>query len=297
VDWLLKIPRFPESDEKLLAQFAGLQAGGLVANACCAAARMGLKSAWYGCVGDDQLSEMLMAAFHSFGVEVKYVNVIRNSTSDFTVILLQPGGQRTILIAPVLPHPPPLDRDVKKALATTRLAYTVPFEQGWFTEFSSAVHAGGGKTAIDLEGCVSQYQSDVWHVLRHVDLVFSSLDGLQVIAGDEPLDSAAQKVLECGPEMIVMSEGERGARLYAPGVRLFAHAYDVPVADTTGAGDCFHAAFIYCLLQNENLAYCLQFACAAAALAIQHVGAREGLPTADQVRLFMSTHNPKGEVK
>ncbi|MCK4975326.1 MAG: hypothetical protein KAS36_00160, partial [Anaerolineales bacterium] len=48
VDIILQVPRLPASDEKLVAGYAGHQAGGLVANTASAAARLGLKVAWSG---------------------------------------------------------------------------------------------------------------------------------------------------------------------------------------------------------------------------------------------------------
>ena len=55
-------------------------------------------------------------------------------------------------------------------------------------------------------------------------------------------------------------------------------AFSVPVVDTTGAGDIFHAGFIHALLQGWPLERQLEFACAAAALNCTGVGARGGHP-------------------
>jgi sugar/nucleoside kinase (ribokinase family) len=52
----------------------------------------------------------------------------------------------------------------------------------------------------------------------------------------------------------------------------------VQAVDTTGAGDIFHAAFIYGLLQNWLLEQTMRFANAAAALACTKVGARASIP-------------------
>ena len=60
-------------------------------------------------------------------------------------------------------------------------------------------------------------------------------------------------------------------------------AYRVPVADTTGAGDIFHAGFIYGLLQDWPLDRQLDFACAAAAMNCRKVGARGGIETVEAI--------------
>src|SRR6185437_1315477 len=66
-------------------------------------------------------------------------------------------------------------------------------------------------------------------------------------------------------------------------------AYRVPVLDTTGAGDTFHAEFIYGLLQGWPLERQLDFACAAAALNCMAVGARGGIQTVEAVENLMAT--------
>ena len=66
-------------------------------------------------------------------------------------------------------------------------------------------------------------------------------------------------------------------------------AYDVPVVDTTGAGDIFHAGFIYGLLQNWPLERQLDFGCAAAALNCTAAGARGGIQSVEAIEELMAT--------
>jgi sulfofructose kinase len=73
--------------------------------------------------------------------------------------------------------------------------------------------------------------------------------------------------------------------------RKFHHAaaYRVPVADTTGAGDIFHAGFIFGLLQDWPLDRQLDFACAAAALNCSAVGARGGIRTVEEIMTLIES--------
>ena len=66
-------------------------------------------------------------------------------------------------------------------------------------------------------------------------------------------------------------------------------AYRVPVVDTTGAGDIFHAGFIFGLLRGWPLEKQLDFACAAAALNCTCSGARGGIRGVQDVETLMAT--------
>ena len=66
-------------------------------------------------------------------------------------------------------------------------------------------------------------------------------------------------------------------------------AYQVKVLDTTGAGDIFHAGFIYGLLQEWPIERQLEFACAAAALNCKAVGARGGIQPVEKIEKCMTT--------
>jgi len=295
VDLLLKIPRLPQPDEKLMVKYCGHQAGGLIANTACAAARLGLRTSWFGRAGDDENSKKLLDAFSSYGVQTSSVVIKPGSTTDFTVVLLHPGGERTILIAPVLPSPPPLTSEVIHALKQARIGYTLPYELDWFVRFAETLHMGNGRVAIDLEGPMPQKEIDKKTILKHADIVFCNQDGLLDFTGQREVTKGADSIITFGPEMLIVTLGKKGAKFFSRSEQNSIPAYDIPVIDSTGAGDCFHAAFIFGILSHWNNQRCLEFANAAAAFSVQKLGAREGLPTFVEVQNFMYSNSLKME--
>jgi sugar/nucleoside kinase (ribokinase family) len=83
--------------------------------------------------------------------------------------------------------------------------------------------------------------------------------------------------------------GQEGVMAWDGRQMHFCSAYRVPVVDTTGAGDIFHAGFIYGLLQGWPLEQQLDFACAAAALNCTASGARGGIQSVAAVEELMAT--------
>jgi sugar/nucleoside kinase (ribokinase family) len=69
---------------------------------------------------------------------------------------------------------------------------------------------------------------------------------------------------------------------------LYVKAFKTDVVDTTGAGDVFHAGFIYGLLQHWDIRKILLFANAAAALKCRELGGRKGIPTLEEVQSLLN---------
>jgi sugar/nucleoside kinase (ribokinase family) len=287
VDLVLKVPYLPAGDDKLVASFAGRKTGGLVGNTACAAARLGLSTAWMGLLGGDAEGQIQLQDFHHFGVDTSLAEIIPGSASDFTVILLDPAGERTILVVPVLPNPFPLNPSMKTALEGARVAYTLPYSLDWFLEVTEIVHRGGGMVAVDIEASCPLQGKELEQALSSADLVFCTRGGLAAACGTSDLDQGAASLLSLGIKVLVVTLGALGAAAWNGTFAARAPAFAVPAVDTTGAGDCFHAAFLVRMLKGGELESCLRFASAAAALSIQRVGARGGLPTRQEVETFL----------
>ena len=82
--------------------------------------------------------------------------------------------------------------------------------------------------------------------------------------------------------------GSEGAMALVEGEILYVKGFKTDVVDTTGAGDVFHAGFIYGLLQDWELGKILQFANAVAALKCRDLGGRKGIPTLREVQEFLN---------
>jgi sugar/nucleoside kinase (ribokinase family) len=290
VDIILQVPRLPASDQKLVAGYVGHQAGGLVANTAAAAARLGLNVAWSGRVGGDENGRLLLDSFAKFGVDTSLSVLDHEGITDFTVILLEPSGERTILVVPTAVVPPPINQSILAALAQVGSVYTIPYALDWFSQIALAVHANAGLVFVDVEVSSPVDGVTLRNVLGYADVVFCNQRGLKLASGEKDLETGAQILLDLGLKCVCVTLGAQGAWAFTTQSRAFSPGFDVPVLDTTGAGDCFHAAFICGYLAGWPMGDMLKFANAAAALHVQQVGPRLGLPTRTQVEDFLSSN-------
>src|SRR5438045_5562415 len=94
-----------------------------------------------------------------------------------------------------------------------------------------------------------------------------------------------------GCEIVGITLGVRGALIYCEGEFIESPAFEVPggCRDTTGAGDAFHAGFIYGMLRGEDLESCVQLGNAVAALKCRALGGRAALPTTDELQEILGS--------
>lgn len=115
-----------------------------------------------------------------------------------------------------------------------------------------------------------------------------------VIKDEQSVSKAAAILIEAGVTEIVVSLGDKGS-YYADQAGSFIHtpAYQVQVVDTTAAGDTFIGAYIVERTLGKSAKMSLQFATAAAALAVMKDGAQKSIPFQQQIRDEINVHNSK----
>ena len=97
-----------------------------------------------------------------------------------------------------------------------------------------------------------------------------------------------QTLLAQGAELLVVTHGEQGCRVWTATDHFHAPGFAVRAIDTTGAGDAFHGAFLYGLLQGWELRQVARFANAVAAINCCTLGGRWGLPTLAQAQAWLT---------
>lgn len=284
-DLVLAVNDLPLSDQKYPAEIVGRLPGGFIANATCAAGRLGLRTAYIGWVGDDTEGDALYEDFLHHSVNPAGLLRVPGTVTPFTLVVTDRHGQRAILI----PHFPLYDSELtydQVALAgQTRALLTFPRDLAWCSQFRRATLDAGGLLALDIENTVPVLRDELLHIIPMADILFFSEEALKRFSLP-PIHKLVEQ-----RQWIIMTAGSKGAYGIEYGRRkpVFKPARQVPAVDTTGAGDCFHAALLVARLGGATLEEALTFANAAAAIKVQKQGARGGLPTRAEVEHLLHT--------
>jgi sugar/nucleoside kinase (ribokinase family) len=275
MDTVCVVPRFPQPNTKTHLSDVRVEPGGQVATALITCTRLGLKARYIGSVGTDDWGKTQLASLRAESLDL-HVREVEGATSQIAIILLEEGvGERTILWR----HDPRLNYPVeelrREMITSARVLHLDGCDSAAALQAARWAHEAGIPVVIDID---EMYDDSTPELLRLVDYLIASSD----FAGD-PRDLADRY----GCPVVGITFGADGAVFLDHGRLLRSSAFKVAVADTTGAGDVFHGAFIYGLLQNWPLEETIRFSHAAAAMKCMHIGARKGIPTISEVQKFL----------
>jgi sulfofructose kinase len=286
-DLVLTVDHLPSFDEKVIGRLVGRLPGGPAANSACAASRLGLRVAALATVGDDEAAQIIINGYTEFGVDTSLVEVAPEATSPFTVILIDPTGEKAIVVVPGSRPRYPMDR-VEQALRRSRAMYMMPGDQAQFLELAQLAQACGAEVMIDVESTVGFEPATLARLLAPVDIASFNQDGFIAATGEQPSPEALRRLLDYGPHTVVVTRGALGALAVTADQAAEVQGYRMEVVDTTGAGDTFNAAFLCATFDGLALDQRLRFANAAAALSVTSIGPRGNLPTRREIEQFLS---------
>jgi sulfofructose kinase len=288
-DTLIPLQSYPARGSKTEYRGASIMPGGQVATTVVACQTWGLRTRYVGKLGDDDAARLHREAFARAGVESQLI-IVAGALSPQSLILVDAGGERTVLCRRddrLILHPEDLQRDW---IINARALHVDGYDTTAATLAAQWAHEAGIPVIADLD----EPYPGIDALLENIDYPIVSRDFPMRVMNEPSMDSSLERALRVmqsryGSKLAAATLGEDGVLAW-DGKR-FHHspAWCVPVVDTTGAGDIFHAGFIYGLMQDWPLDRQLDFACAAAALNCTAAGARGGIGTVKAIEELMST--------
>jgi sulfofructose kinase len=284
-DTVIPLSSYPARGSKTEYSTVSTLPGGQVATTVVACQHWGLRTRYVGKLGDDLAATLHREAFTHAGVETRIITVPGGASAQ-SLILVDAQGERTVLCRRderLSLHPADLDRE----WITNARALHV---DGYDTEAAILAATWARAAGVPVIADLDELYPNVESLLANVDYLIVSRDFPTRLTAEPDLEQALRKMqrrYSC--RLAAATLGEQGVLAFDGKRLLHTPAFCVPVVDTTGAGDIFHAGFIYALLQDWPLDRQLEFACAAAALNCTAVGARGGIHSLDDIAELITT--------
>ncbi|HEX6626067.1 MAG TPA: PfkB family carbohydrate kinase [Pyrinomonadaceae bacterium] len=289
VDHLIVVPAYPAFDTKVRLVEHAQSAGGQTASTMVALKRLGLRTAYAGRFGSDAEGRFGFETLRAEGVNIECAEMIEGARNQIAYIVIDARtGERTVI----------WDRDERLAYAPDevphgfgargRVLHMDAHDPPACARVAREAREGGAVVSLDVDNIYEGLPG----LLPFVDVLVSSKEFPRRLTGiDDERAALVETKARLRPEAVVgMTLGERGAVIYHDGAFVEAPAFAVPggCRDTTGAGDAFHAGFLYGMLQGEEIEACLTLGCAVAALKCRALGARSALPSAWELNQLLS---------
>jgi sulfofructose kinase len=288
VDHLIVVPAYPAFDTKNRFTEYERSAGGQTASAMVALQRLGLNTAYAGRFGSDDDGRFGLLSLEYEGVNLDHAETIEGADNQVAFIIIDSrSGERTII----------WDRDERLSyrpdeapieLATRgRVLHLDAHDPPACAVMAGAAREAGAIVTADIDNIYEGLPS----LLPLIDvLITSSAFPYRLTGISDERAALIELKARYGCAIVGATLGTRGAVVYVEGEFIESPAFEVPggCRDTTGAGDAFHAGFIYGMLRGDDLEACMKMGNAVAALKCRALGARAALPTADELQEFLA---------
>lgn len=287
VDIILGVSSFPEKGGKIVGKMLGQQIGGTVANSACVMGQLGLQVTSVSCVGDDSHGHDILNDFNKFNVNCDFVRTIPGHAANVAVIFVDDTGEKSLIYAPGDAREWD-DEYAKLAIEQSRYIYTMPADMEKFNKLANYAHKSDTKVIVDIEPHIAGTPERLDAILKQSNIVIFNKAGFITGGGGEPEIENLKRIREKYQlDVIVVTLDAEGAVAVSKTENKEVSCFNVPVIDTTGAGDTFNGAFIYSLIKSDSIYPAIEFASATAAISITALGARGHLPTVQEVESFI----------
>jgi ribokinase len=253
----MKTKRFPTCGETLIGSGYQQLHGGKGSNQAVECARLGAKVNFIGCIGRDNLGESALELYKREGINSSYIKFSDKLSTGVGFIMVDDNGNNIILI----------DFGANQELSSGYIksmedvisssdAVLIQLEIPIATALEASVIAKRHGVKVILNPAPYQPLPDeIW---ENVTTVIPNEKEALLIAGFThkeriPVEKLSQIIRDKGVDQVIITLGENGAYVSSGSIGMLADPYKVEVIDTTGAGDCFDAGFLYSYLRGEVL--------------------------------------------
>ena len=258
--------------------------GGCAANTSVALARLGLRAAAVGKVGDDGFGSFLLSALAGEGVNTAGITVSRETATSAAVAYVYPGGERGFWSFPGANDAVRTDEIDPDLIRSTRVLHIAgtPMLRGFNGEPCARLmcwaRANGIVTSLDtIHHQDGDYHLLVGAELRETDIALPSYDEAVKLTGETDPALAARSLHDYGPRIVAIKLGADGCYVSTGERGEYIPSFMAAVTDTIGAGDAFVAGFLAGYLRGCDPFACGRWGNAVGAQCVSGVGASAGI--------------------
>ena len=285
-DTLILVPRFPAYAGKEPFVDEMYSPGGQVASAMVACAKLGMRTKYIGTVGDDERGRIQIESLQGTGINLDHVQVRKGCANQSAYIVIdQSTGERTVFWrrSDCLRLDP--SEITPEMITNARLLHIDGHDTAAVGRAAAIARHHNIPVTVDVDTVYHGFDK----VLQNVAyLITSSEFPVRWTGEGDPFRALIMIQEEYGMKVAAMTLGSFGSIARMDGKFCYSPAFVVNCVDTTGAGDVFHGAYCYGVLEGLSLRDTLDLSNAMAALNCTAIGARGGIADLAAAKALMA---------
>ncbi len=292
------VDRYPGASDGIHTDKQLWTGGGMSGNVAHAAARLGGHVALLAATGSDSIGEKMIEQLEVAGVNVEYLFRRKHTLSQLTVLMVTSDLKRAGLVITL-----PADLQIKSdeipdsLLKSARVFFTDMNPAGTAIDVSKRAKDLALPIAYDLQMApervnIPEHARNINEMLHLSDYLFADEENFLMWSNYSDLSTAISTILHKFPAItLLITRGAAGSVIATQKQTIEINVFPTNIVDSIGAGDAYHATFLY---THIALGWVLKKACiygsAAAALSCTKAGARDGLPTLEEIDSFVKRY-------
>ncbi|MFC1752599.1 carbohydrate kinase family protein [Thermoproteota archaeon] len=270
---------YPSGSKILIRDVQHLSGGGGT-NTAVSFARLGLKTAYLGNLGDDDNAKAIVDQLKK--EKVKFIGTKGKDTTNFSIILDSIEHDRTILVKRDASDKLDFSKIDKKKVKARWLYMSSLIGKSYQTAIRLLAYAK--KHKMKTAANISIYQAEqkvakLKPLLKNIDVLIFNKEEAQAM-----LDTTSNDIVQLlknasatGPEIVVITNGKEGAHCYDGSHYYFIKSSKLKVVESTGAGDAFASGFVASLAKGKDVEFSMKIALANSQSVVRYVGAKNKL--------------------
>lgn len=253
--------------------------------------KLGINVELYTTIGNDEAGHKILNQLNDLAINTEHISVKDDVPTSINIVLFDEKAERRFLTNPFGSQRRMSEEDIINGkldfgkIVCFSCMFISPLLdiQSMKRVFSKIKERKDRVLVVDMTKAKNgESIEQLSPLLPYIDYILPNEEELLLIGGSD-IDSGAQDLLNKGVGCVVIKRGAHGCKVYTKETSIVVKALKSDrLIDSTGAGDCFAAGFIYGLFNKMNIKECAMFANAVASCCVESVGATEGIISVDE---------------
>ncbi len=287
IDKVYKVERIAKPGEEVFIYDEHISPGGSAANTIYALAKLGIKTGFIGIIGDDYYSNIIIEEFKEAGVDISRIRVVKGRCGE-VLCIVDKSGERCLYVNPGVNNLLTLNEDDLVYINSAKILHMSSFvgekqlneKKKLLNNIKALISFAPGHVYVE------KGLNEIEDIVAKSYILFLNKSEAEILTGRN-YKEAARMLLDIGSKVVVITLGKDGCYVLTKNYEIKVPAYKVKPVDTTGAGDAFAAGFIYGIIKGFDLRLSAKIANKVASYCIQKYGARDGIPSKDEIERFL----------